>query len=202
MKRFRAEISREGQQKLQELDRAFDSVQDLNMSISDANELDKTITNILRDKSLVNDRGQFNQVGQEIKDIQELFREKVMGTEGGANLKEARKLWSRQLKLRDLETDVEIAMLSKTNPKTALQTAMKTRLKKIRQGKLKGYTKEEIDLIKKAADDDNFGALMNFVSGRLASSVSLGTGNVPLASALRLTSEAAQQAGRQVSLLK
>ena len=72
--RFRAEISREGQQKLQELDRAFDSVQDLNMSISDANELDKTITNILRDKSLVNDRGQFNQVGQEIKDIQELFR--------------------------------------------------------------------------------------------------------------------------------
>ena len=38
----------------------------------------------------------------------------VMGTEGGANLKEARKLWSRQLKLRDLETDVEIAMLYKT----------------------------------------------------------------------------------------
>ena len=87
-------------------------------------------------------------------------------------------------------------------PRTALKSAMTTLLKKIREGKVKGYTPAEIDAIKSAAADGLPTELLSMIGSRLPSVISAGTGDLSTAAALRAGSGGARNLAQGLQLRK
>lgn len=175
------EVSFDGQKQLQQLRNVFDRLRDDSISIKDYNELDKTLTQILRESSLQSDKGGLNRVGSQIKDVQENVRSRLIdagdevlegSSDGIETLKKARDLYSAQARLREIEDAVYIATQTGfKQPKTALQTQMRGILRKIRSGKLKGFKENEISAIEKAADGGRITEITDLFGSRLVGSI-------------------------------
>lgn len=121
--------------------------------------------------------------GRTLQNIQTTFREGVEGAtpamvsggnEGFAALKEGRKLWSASRRLKDVERILERAELI-DNPATAIKTGFRnlvTNPKKVR-----GFSKKEVALMKKAAKTGVVSDLFRVTLGsRLIPIVTAGAG--------------------------
>lgn len=205
-------ITPEGQSQVQSVRKTVSELEEMGqgLSLQDFVVLDKQITDILKDKNLQKDTGGFNAAGTAIKGIQEDVRDKVLnagndfieGTpEGFEAYKKARDLYARQSRLNDLDIAIETASMRK-NSKTALQTHFINLNKKIKEGKVKGYTEQEKKLIKQAAEQGNMTPILDMVGSYLPSIVSLGAGNPVLAGGLRLGSQGAREVANQRMLSK
>ena len=125
------------------------------ISLQGAQEIDEYLGDLIDDFTDV--RGVTKQ-GKKLLDVQTAFRNMVEevddasvigGKEGFQALKEGRKLWSQQAKLRDIEKVVERAERME-QPAQGIKTGFRTLLGNDKR--MRGFTAEERELIKKAAD--------------------------------------------------
>ncbi len=121
-----------------------------------AQEIDEELSDRI-DGLIDRQTGILNQQGKKILDIQSKFRETidsaseadVLGGKAGFNsLKEGRRLWSAQARLRDVERIISRAEMS-DNPATAIKTGFKNLASN--PARMRGFSKNEQDLIRKAA---------------------------------------------------
>lgn len=125
------------------------------LTLQDAQNLDEYLGEAI--DGFTDSFGKVNKSGRKLLDVQSRFRNSIEnaddtliegGKQGFEALKEGRALWSAQLKLRDIERIVQRAELTQ-NPSTAIQTGFRNLLTNAK--KSKGYTKEELAAIEKAA---------------------------------------------------
>lgn len=123
--------------------------------------------------------GKVTAEGKKFLDLQTKLRQTIEnadenmisgGRDGFEALKEARKLWSSSLRMRDIEKIIDNAQYFE-QPATAIKTGFRTLLRN--PNRLKGYTKEEIKAIKKAASTGLTTDLLRLAGSGL---VPIGTG--------------------------
>ena len=164
------------------------------ISLRSFDEVDKTLSEMLYAKGskLLTDKGQLNRAGQQVKAMQEGLREKVFNASGDGFkvLDNARTLWGKQLKMRDLEEMIGRALNTK-QPNSSLKKYFGDLLNKIEtRGKTKfNYTKQEVDAIRKIADSGKIDEFLSLFGSRLPSSIMAGTGDFVGGAALRGASE-------------
>lgn len=90
--------------------------------------------------------------------------------------KEARKLWSASARMQDLQNIVERAS-STQNPANSIKAGFRALL--ANKKRMRGYSQQERDLIKKAANSGVVGDLMNTMGSRLGSIITMGAGGSP-----------------------
>ena len=139
--------------------------------------------------------GKLNKTGKRVLELQTKLREMVEtatdndligGKEGFEALKEGRELWRRQAKLRDIEKIIERAEMT-DNPATSIRTGFRTLA--TNPNKLRGFTKEEVAAIKKAARGGPIEFVKDLIrptTSRLSSIVALGSGNPAAGAVLNL----------------
>lgn len=132
----------------------INSFKNTRLTLQDAQNLDEYLGEAIDDFT---ELGQVSKSGKKLLDIQSRFRNAIEnaddtliegGKEGFKALKEGRALWSAQLKMRDIERIIQRAELT-DNPATAIKTGFRNLLANAK--KSKGYTKDELRLIEKAA---------------------------------------------------
>ena len=130
------------------------SFKNTRLTLQDAQNLDEYLSEAIDGFT---ELGQISKSGKKLLDIQNRFRAAIEnaddtliegGKEGFEALKEGRKLWSAQLKMRDIERIIQRAELM-DNPATGIKTGFRNLLTNAK--KSKGYTKEELAAIEKAA---------------------------------------------------
>lgn len=133
----------------------INSFKNTRLTLQDAQNLDEYLGEAI--DGFTDAFGKVNKSGKKLLDAQSRFRNAIEtadetliegGKEGFEALKEARKLWSAQLKMRDIERIIQNAELTQ-NPSTAIQSGFRNLLTNAK--KSKGYTKEELAAIEKAA---------------------------------------------------
>lgn len=177
------------------------------------NEVDQQLSEMLYAKGskLTNDLGFLNEGGQKVKDMQEALRSKVFNApekdiigdrDAFGILDESRKLWGKQLKMRDLDEMVGRSLINTTQPVTSLKKNFGALLNKIETGGKTPYkwTKEEIDIIRKIAESGKVSELLGLFGSRLPSSIMLGSGNVGGAMLSRAASEIPRSISKEVQL--
>ncbi len=139
-------------------------------SLQAFDEMDKWLGQKARD-NFDAAKGGFNDTGRQIKLIQESLRDQVenfnpkdMSKEGFEALKEARSLWSRKIKLRNIE-DIAYKAEMSLNPQTAIRGGLKTLLSNPK--KMAGYTAAERAAMEKAAKSGLRADLMRPFTSRL-----------------------------------
>lgn len=130
------------------------SLKNQRLTLQDAQNLDEYLGDAIDGFTTL---GQVNKSGQKLLEVQRKLRNSIEnaddtliegGKQGFESLKEARKLWSAQLKMRDIERIIQKAENTQ-NPATSIKTGFNNLL--LNAKKSKGYTKEELALIEKAA---------------------------------------------------
>lgn len=152
------------------------------ITLDAANELDKLFTQEISKPAYTNAIGKLTEEGKKIFEIQTIFRNMINSAdetliEGGKggfeSLKQARSLWSKSRKLADVEAIIERAALT-DNPATSIKSGFRTLASNPKR--LKGYSKQEVEAIKKAADTGIITDALRTVGSRLTSIISLGSG--------------------------
>lgn len=87
----------------------------------------------------------------------------VGGQEAGRAFRSARDLWQRARKVEVLETAVVDAQNQASGLENGLRTQFRAIAKKINSGKLKGFTTEETEAIRKVAQGTNVGNIARFL---------------------------------------
>lgn len=199
-KKFAAPIKeRLGMDYVDDVLKSFDGIKGQNVNLNAYNQIDEMMTGFLQHKDLSDDFGNLNAAGQKIKSLQEKLRNRVLdassddivgGTEGFEALSKARQLWSKQLKMRDLEEMIGRSLNTK-QPNYALKKNFGTLLNKIETRGKTGfkYSKEEIDIIRKIAKSGKIDEMLSLFGSRLPSSIATGTGDFVTGMALRGASE-------------
>ncbi|QDP62939.1 MAG: hypothetical protein Unbinned5081contig1002_44 [Prokaryotic dsDNA virus sp.] len=178
---------------------AFKNIQDDAVSLQDFDTIDKTLTDFLTKPDLSDQFGRLNDAGQKIKGMQQKLREKALSATskdvvGDANgfeaLAKARELWSKQLKMRDIEEMIGRALNTK-QPNSSLKKYFGNLLNKVETGGKTAfkYTPDEIKAMRKVAESGKIDEFLNLFGSRLPSSVMAGTGDFVTATALRGASE-------------
>jgi hypothetical protein len=130
------------------------SFKNTRLTLQDAQNLDEYLGEAIDGFT---ELGQVSKSGKKLLDIQSRFRNAIENAddtliEGGKagfdSLKEGRALWSAQLKMRDIERIIQRAELT-DNPATAIKAGFRNLLTNAK--KSKGYTKDELKLMEKAA---------------------------------------------------
>ena len=148
--------------------------------------------------------GDFNSA-RKFGDLQHNIREAVVNekniigsAEGVTAQKEATRLWSIQSKMDDIERIVENSQYAAV-PATAIRTGFKRLATNDKL--LRGYTKQEIEAIKKAAKTGKIDSITHTFGSRLMSLVGAGVGGIQgaaighgISSAGRASSEALRKA--------
>lgn len=141
--------------KLDEALNYVNSFKNTRLTLQDAQNLDEYLGEAI--DGFTDSFGRVNKSGLKLLEVQSRFRNAIEnaddtliegGKEGFEALKEGRKLWSAQLKMRDIERVIQRAELT-DNPATALKTGFRNLLTNAK--KSKGYSKEELAAIEKAA---------------------------------------------------
>jgi hypothetical protein len=160
--------------------RMAELVQEFNgkpLTIEDVDLLDKKLT----DEAF----GLWNTQPSEAKkisEIQDSLRETLSSYPIGGKLKEARDLWAQQAKMRDLMKIQEVAEMT-DNPATSIRLAVKNLVKNDKR--LKSYTPEEQELLKKAANTGLLTDMLRVAGSRLnAIGAGVSTGNPAVAGAV------------------
>lgn len=171
------------------------------MSLKGVEELDQKLT-VLKMENFDPANKNYNERGNKYRIIQQSLRDAVDkaikekrvlgGDEGFKALKEASRLWSQRIKLRNIEDAIETASRM-DQPAKALSTRLHSLLENDK--KIKPYSKAEREAIKEAADLDNYDEALRFLGSRLSSVLGLGSGNVLGAGALAISGKAARSIG-------
>lgn len=152
------------------------------ITLEAANELDKLFTQEISKPSYTNQIGKLTEEGKKLFEIQSTFRNMINnadesliegGKSGFESLKTARGLWSKSRKLADVEAIIERAALT-DNPATSIKSGFRTLASNPKR--LKGYSKEEIKAIRRAAETGVVTDALRTVGSRLISVISLGSG--------------------------
>lgn len=115
--------------------------------------------------------GRLTKDGKKLLDVQNKFRNAIErapasaisgGKEGFEALKEGRKLWAASRKLSDVERILTRAELI-DNPATAIKTGFRTIVSN--PSRLRGFTKKEVSLMKKAAKTGIFPDILRMTLG-------------------------------------
>jgi hypothetical protein len=178
---------------------AFDGIKDEAVSIADFDFIDKKLTDFLKNPDLSDNFGSLNGAGMKIKGMQQKLRDKVLNAskddmvgsgEGFEALSKARELWSKQLKMRDLEEMIGRALNTK-QPNSTLKKYFGNLSNKIETGGKTAfkYTTDEADIIKKIANTGKIDEFLSLFGSRLPSSIATGTGDFVTGAALRGASE-------------
>jgi len=149
----------------------FKALKNKNLTIDDVDTHDKTIGNKIFEAYR---RGE-NYDADKLRDIQNNFRNMVQDFEGGAKLKEARSLWSKNYKMQDIERIFKSAEFSE-NPATAIKQGFKTLA--LNAKKIRAYSPEEVRLIEKAARTGIGTDVLKVMGSRLNPIISGATGGL------------------------
>lgn len=115
------------------------------MTFQDVQRIDESLSDKI-DGAL--DAGRVTKTARKLIDVQDRFREMVSTMDGGIDLKNARDLWSRQARMRDVERIIERAQLT-DNPASAIKTGFKNLLTSDKR--IRGFSEAEREAIRKAA---------------------------------------------------
>ena len=157
------------------------SLKDSPLSLDEAQEVDELLGDWV-DKHL--ELGKPTKEGQKILSIQSTLRDQIAnagedaisgGKEGFEALKEGRRLWAKQARLRDIEKIVTRAEAAQV-PATALKNGFRTLYNN--PSRIRGYSEAEKALIKKASESGvagdilaTFGSRLNAIGGGLVGGV-------------------------------
>jgi hypothetical protein len=174
------------------------------------NDVDQTLSEMLYAKGskLLSDNGSLNRAGQQVKAMQEALRDKVLNVsvddvvgdkEAFAALKTARDLWSKQIKVRNIEDIIKRAGMS-NQPTTAIKTSFKNIVTNPKKRAL--YNAAELKVMEEAANVGKLQEVLNLFGSRLPSAISTGTGDFVTGAALRAGSEIPRSAASNMQLKK
>ncbi|MCF0075437.1 hypothetical protein LZD49_33470 [Dyadobacter sp. CY261] len=130
-------------------------IQDKPLTLQNLQAIDEFLGNKVDD---LMDAGRLTKEGRKVLDIQDTLRNLVDsadetmiagGKEGFESLKEGRRLWSAQAKLRDIEKIIARAEMT-DNPATAIKTGFRNLA--LNEKRMRGFTPEQRKAINKAAD--------------------------------------------------
>jgi hypothetical protein len=133
-------------------------------------EIDEELGDLIDDHT---ELGKLKKEGKKLHDLQTMIRNRIEdaddtmiegGREGLSALKEGRRLWSKQAKLRDVEKIITRAEMAQ-QPANALKTGFKNLY--LNDKRMRGYTKAEREAIKKAADTGIFAETLATFGSRL-----------------------------------
>jgi len=146
------------------------SFKNARLTLQDAQNLDEYLGDAIDGFTTL---GQVDKSGQKLLQVQRKFRDAIEsaddtliegGKEGFESLKQARGLWSAQIKMRDIERIIKRAELT-DNPATAIKSGFKNLLTNAKNSK--GYSKEELALIERAANSGIVGDVFKTFGSRL-----------------------------------
>ncbi|MBO0358631.1 hypothetical protein J0X19_11800 [Hymenobacter sp. BT186] len=145
-------------------------LRDQPLSLAEAQEIDETFGDVI-DGLMEN--GRLTKEGKKVLDLQSEFRGMIDaadetqiagGREGFESLKEGRRLWSKQAKVRDIEKIITRAEMT-DNPATSLKTGFRNLY--LNDKRMRGFTKEERALVKKAAESGVTADILRTFGSRL-----------------------------------
>lgn len=134
---------------------AFERMRGTPTTLARANDIDKTLNNLLDSETVL---GRPTADGRQILMARNALRDTIVGAgpqdiQGDAAafalLEKGRDLWARQARLRDVEAIMQRAEMT-DNPATAIRTGFRNLYNN--PNRMRGFTQEEADLIKKAAN--------------------------------------------------
>lgn len=180
-------------------------LKDKPLSLAEAQEIDEYLGDAIDGMT---ELGRVNKQGKKLLDVQSSFRnlienadpsDIVGGKEGFDALKEGRKLWSKSVKLRDIERIIDRAALM-DNPATGIKSGFRTLLNN--PNRVKGFSKEEQEAIRKAAETGLVGDTLRAFGSRLIPIVTTasGAGGVGGAAAAMAGSTATRNAATALQL--
>jgi hypothetical protein len=146
------------------------SFKNTRLSLKDAQNLDEYLGDAIDGFTTL---GQVDKSGQKLLTIQRRLRDMIDtadetlidgGKEGFEALKRGRQLWSTQAKLSDVERIIKRAELT-DNPASAIKTGFKNLLTNAKNSR--GYSKEELKLIERAANSGIATDLLRTFGSRL-----------------------------------
>lgn len=157
----------------------FKDLRDGPLGLDDAQRIDEALGGKI-DGSL--DAGRFTKESHRLLDVQTTFRKMIDeaadadftgGKEGFEALKEARQLWSKQAKLRDIEKIINRAKMT-DNPASSIKTGFRNLASN--ENRLKRFSKVEQAAIRKAAESGVVSDTLRTLGSRLIPIVTMGMG--------------------------
>jgi hypothetical protein len=151
------------------------------MSLADAQYLDEYLGDAI-DSFVDTTTGKVSKQGQKLVSVQDTLRRTVLeapeseivgGRAGVDALAEGRQLWQRQAKLRDIEKIIARAELTQ-NPAQSLKTGFRNLL--TNPNRIKGFSADEKELVRQAAESGRVGDLMQTFGSRLLPIINVASG--------------------------
>lgn len=152
------------------------------INLDEATAIDKRLTQEINKQVLPT--GKLNEVGKQLNDIQTNFRNMIDtagpediagGKDGFDALNQGRQLWAQSARARDIEQIMNRADMMDV-PATSLRAGFRTLANN--QVRLRGFTPEQQDLIKQAANISMPVEVLRGLGSRLISAVAAGTGHI------------------------
>ena len=191
-----------------EVDDLIDDIQNLkgqNISLEAAQEIDEALGS--RIDNLVDPvTGRVSKEGKRILDIQSQFRDLINradegliegGREGFTAWKKGQSAWATSRKLDDIERIIERAQLT-DNPATSIKTGFRTLLGN--KKRVRGYTREEREAIRRAAQTGTPTEFLRMFGSRLNGIIALSSGELATATGFAALGGVMRGAAAQVQL--
>jgi hypothetical protein len=194
-----------GQDELASLLNRWESLRGQPISLQAAKEIDEGLSEIA-DKYFKD--GKITAEGRKIIEVQSAFRDSIQnavpsqvigGKDGFLALRQARKAWQQAMKINDIERILARAEFA-DQPANAIKNGFRTLLSN--EKRLRGYSKEEIKLIRQAASTNVQLDTLRTIGSRLLGIGTTVTGNMPAAIAAQVAGRAARTAGENVRIAK
>lgn len=176
------------------------------MDLKSAQEIDEFLGDAVDSLS---DKGVMTKEGKKVLQLQTELRnlmddapdtDILGGKEGIQALKEGRRLWSRAAKLRDVEKIITRSEMT-DNPATALKTGFRNLY--MNPARMRGFTKDEVKMIKNAAESGIITDSLRTMGSRLIPIGSaIGGGGLPATIAAQAGTMAARGAATKLQLSK
>lgn len=182
----------------------IETLKDKPVTLRGAQEIHEELGNLIDKQYDIT--GKLSKEGHKILDIQTKFRDMienapesaVYGTKEGFNTwREAQKKWAESMRLSDIERILQRAELS-DNPATAMRSGFKTLY--MNKARLRGFSREQQSLIKKAATSNLPMETMRGLGSRLVSIIAFGTGRPEIGIAAQGIGYAARSAAEKAQL--
>lgn len=192
-----------GQDELASLLNRWESLRGQPISLQAAKEIDEGLSEIA-DKYFKD--GKITAEGRKIIEVQSAFRDSIEsavpsqvigGKDGFLALRQARKAWQQAMKINDIERILARAEFA-DQPANAIKNGFRTLLNNPKR--LRGYSNEEIKLIRNAAKSNITLDELRSVGSRLFGIVAYGSGNIPMAVGANLAGRAARSVGENIRI--
>lgn len=187
-----------GQDEISSLLQRWEGLRDQPISLQAAKEMDEGLSDII--EKFYKD-GKLTGEGKRILDVQQAFRQSIAdvkpseiagGKEGFMALRDARKAWQQAMKISDIERILARAEFM-DQPATAIRNGFRSILTNPK--KVRGYSTEEIKLMRRAAQSSVPLETLRTISSRLLGIGTAVTGNLGAV----VSAQVAGQAARGVS---